>query len=316
MARGLLVLILCISGIVLAGAVPGVAQSGFEITVAGSVDTPDRNVSFEGSEYPVSDIAKSAPGGELSVHVATPDVDDLIYRVYLYNADRQIVDSKRGTKPTRFHFDLAGYRPGSYMLVVQHRGEFKAVHPVVVPGYETTIDAPSSVDAGSRLQATVRVRASAADGEPAGVAVALTNETTTIRVNATRQGRGEYTARVPTRSLAVGRYELYAVVQGEREVFGRAELLGLSDPIHVNVTPPTGTASPEPTTTTGRPTTTTEGDSSPTTQTTTSGVITPVGNPDSTTTPGQPGFGIPAVIGTLLAVVLYARSRIRSQDGD
>lgn len=309
--RRSLVIVLCLAVAVTAGALPGIAESDFHITVHGSVDTPDRTVSFEGTEYAVSAVAKAPPDDPLLVHVATPDVDGLVYRVYLYNADRQIVDSKRGTEPTRFQFDLTGLPPGSYMLAVQYQGGFEAIHPVVVTGYAVTVDAPATISGGSSFDVAVTVTPTQLSGRPDRVAVALTNESTTVRANATWQGEGVYTARVPTRSLAAGSYKLYAIAQGDREVFGRAELLGMSDTVPLAIkeaagnetTAATRTPAEQPT----PPAPATE--ASPPARPTTANVITPVGDRDTTTTSGQAGFG---AIGVLTAVlVLAARSRLR-----
>lgn len=142
--------------------------------------------------------------------------------------------------PGFFDFDASGLTPGSYSLVVQHDGVFKAIHPVVVSGYQLTVNAPS--EARDQFQVTVQVIPEAANGTPHDVRIAVVNKTAETSVLAAPIGGEKYRATVRTESLAPGQYRVYAVAQGEQTVFGRQELLGVSDTIDLTISRSTVTS--------------------------------------------------------------------------
>lgn len=66
----------------------------YDLTTAGSLDTPDRTVSVEGRSFAVTGVTPVDPGGTVTAVVTAPDA---AYRVFLYNVDREVVLARRGS---------------------------------------------------------------------------------------------------------------------------------------------------------------------------------------------------------------------------
>jgi hypothetical protein len=206
---------------------------GYEMTVSNTVDTPTRSVTLQEQNHEVSGVTTVDPGNSVSVSVTAPDET---YRVYLYNGDEQIIASKRGEGDGSFTFDLSGYEPGSYMLAVYHDGEYQTVHPVVVRGYDVSVDATDTVTEGEEVDVTVEVTETADAPSPDSVEVALADDEDATRVTATRESRTTYTASVPTSELGPGEYSLYAAVQIDEQAFDEQAIVGVSDSTRVSIT--------------------------------------------------------------------------------
>lgn len=233
--------LLCCTALFAGGIAAG--DSHYDLTVAGSVDTPDRVVSLEGNDYTVSAIGVVSPGEAIDVSVDAPA--DASYDLYLYNDDRRVSDriDEAGSSET---FD-GDYPAGSYMVAVYVDGSVETVHPVVVSSYDVTVDAPESAQPGEEVTFTVNVEN--IDGTPENldaVQVVVSNDGDDETLTATQNGDGEYTA--TTTLSETGEYLVYANVRGSETSQGQKELLGASASATVNVrdaTPtPTPTATP------------------------------------------------------------------------
>jgi hypothetical protein len=324
------------------------AQTQYDLTIPGSIDTPPREVTIEGQTHTVSAVARSAPGNDLGVTVTAPA--DASYQVLLYNGDRQIEDSKDGTGEQSVQFDLKGYEPGSYLVALYKDGDYKAVHPVVVRGYTVTVtDVPPRAETNSQFAVSVTAQKVENVEEPESVSVVLASGEHDVQVTATHTSGQTYEAALSLETFPPGDARVYAVVQGSDTAFtdDRKEVLGMSDTTTVSIYEPTTTttttppSSPTATTVGGSPTTTpstktpapntttttnpdptksmstTATSTSPTENTTTSttsatddDVITP--NQSTTTpsptTPGIPGF---TLVGTALALLCAGLLAVR-----
>jgi hypothetical protein len=156
--------------------------------------------------------------------------------VYVYNNEEQILAQQRGAGGDEtFTFDLSGYEPGSYAVVTYHDGDYTAIQPVVVSGYDVTMDAPGSVASDEQFTITADVTPTAVNGAPDAVRITLVTGGNTITVQATKNGNG-YTATVDASTLDETTYEVYALAQSDTEAFGRYEVLGFSDSRSLSVT--------------------------------------------------------------------------------
>lgn len=223
-----------------------VADAAFGVNISGSVDTPDREVTVEGDQYPVSAIGVVAPGEPIEASVTAPD--SASYDVYLYDEDRRAVEviSDAGTTVT---FD-GDYGAGSYVVAVWVDGNVRAVHPVVVKSYEVSVDAPDRAVVGSEVKFTVDVSNVAGTAEELDtVQVVVSKDGEDEALTATKSGDGAYT--VSTTLSESGDYLVYANVRGPDTANGRKELLGVSESTTVEVREPTqtptATATPTPT---------------------------------------------------------------------
>jgi hypothetical protein len=260
-------------------------SSDYEMTVSDSVDTPSRTVTLQERDHEVSGVTVVDSGESVSISVSAPDET---YRVYLYNGDEQIVAEKRGDGDGSFTFDLSGYEPGSYMLAVYQDGYYRTVHPVVVRGYDVTVDAPNSVTAGNEVDVSVDVTQTADAPSPDSVELALADDDETVRVTATRESATTYTASVPTSDLGTGDYALHAAVRIDEQAFDERAVVGVSQSTQVSIDAESTTTSDDSTgdgsSTGGTTTTETTAD----TPTETTAVTATTANTETTTATTQP----------------------------
>lgn len=254
-------------------------QAGYSLSTAQDVDVPDRTLSFQGNEYDISHIARTQQD-TLSVSTTAPSGADYVVR--LYDGDNRIIDIKNGQPTVEFETDSLA--PGSYSIVIAADGTFRAVHPLVIPAYDATVQAPTEdteVPVGDPVTVSVDVSQLESGESIEAVEVAVGNREADHRITLDTNGSGTYTGTLSTDGLPAGDYQLYAVVRGPDTVQGQQELLGLSDS-------QTLTLAPESTPTTRSPTVTST-TQSPTTTSTTGGGVAPGGTgggsqPTSTTT--------------------------------
>ncbi|WP_135534923.1 hypothetical protein [Halostella pelagica] len=208
------------------------APDRYEMTVSDAIETPVRTVTLQETDHEISSLTVVDPGESVSVSVSGPNET---YRVYLYNGDEQIVSERRGDGDGSFTFDLSGYDPGSYMLAVQQDGYYRTVHPVVVRGYEVTVDAAEEVTVGDDLTVTANVSRIADAPSPDSVEVTVVDDETTVRASATQTSEGTYTASVSTGDIGTGEYSLYAGVRSDDPAFGERAVVGISRSVDLSV---------------------------------------------------------------------------------
>jgi hypothetical protein len=330
---GVLVVVLAAGGV-------SAQSSTYEITdVSGSIDTPERTVTVEGDTYTVSSVSRVSQGDDLSVTVDAPSGER--YSVYLYTSERSIADTKSqtGSGTATLATDL---EPGSYVVATYNDGTIEDVQPVVISGYDVTVDVTSTATAGETIPVTAQVDRTAADRPPEQVLLTVWTDASTREVTATQTDGGAYEASIE--GLSAGEYEVYATAHGPEVINDRQELMGISDPSTLTVstadqttteasggdgggddgggdtdtpTTATPTVTPSPTeTVTTTPTATpspTVTDSptatdSPTLTTTSTAVITPGASTTTTTVP-DPGPRVLGVLVGLLGLFAFWRHR-------
>jgi hypothetical protein len=206
---------------------PVVADTEYEISVEGSVDTPTRTVELEGATYNVSAIGKAESGESIDVTVQAPDPDQ-DYDVYLYNSDRQIVEGESGEGNDTVTFDLTDLDAGTYVFAVQERGANQVIHPFIIKGFDTTIDAPTSATVGDDVTVEVTTDQLSDNATNDRVEVVIAGDAQLTRTTATGSD-DTYTATIDTGGLDPGSYRVYANVRGEEVVFDERVIFGVSD---------------------------------------------------------------------------------------
>jgi len=217
---------------------PAVATEHFQITSEDSKSVPERSVDFRGTTYQVDSFIVADTGEEINVSVTGPEES---YRVYVYNSDEQLVDSRAALGNDRIAFDLEGYEPGSYAVTVYQAEDYEAIVPLVVEGYDVSVDAPENITADEDMSVQVNVERNGTDESPAAVSAVISSGGDELIVDATGSD-GEYTATVEAGSLESGNYTVYGLVRGDQEVFGRNEVRGVSDSVSLSVRNATATA--------------------------------------------------------------------------
>lgn len=209
-----------------------VASSDFGISIENTVETPTQTVEFENDKYKIDSIAVYDAGETMPVDVTLPASDYDIFDLLLYNDNRNIERSQRTRDPTTSEsvdFDTSGVPPGTYSLNLEVDGSLNAVHPVVVPEYDLSIDVPDTAIVDEDIE--IEVSVTPAEDVPAGVEVILWTEDHTKRVDATADGEGTYTTTVALDDFETTDYNVYATALGDDTVegTGEKEILGIGD---------------------------------------------------------------------------------------
>lgn len=194
-------------------------QSSYDLAVEDSIETPERTVTIEGEEYTLDSVGAVEPGESLRVDVTVPSED--VYDVELRNADEQVVDRRRVEQSTSVSFDTGVLQldPGTYALAIVKDQEITAVQPVVVSGYQLSVDLPASVAPGESAVATVDVTYTALDSAPEGIEVVAFRGDEVIRVSADKTGDRQYEATLSfAEDAPTGQYNVYAVAKGDEQL--------------------------------------------------------------------------------------------------
>lgn len=238
------VLVLLVSmGAITSGVIGSSAASDFEISASGTIDVPDRTLTFEGEDYTISSIAVRDPGDPLSVSVDAPSGTS--YSIQLRNADNQIVDIKNPSGSGSATFQTSGLDPGPYVVAVSENGSIRTIYSAIIEAYDVTADIPTSAHQDSTITVTASLteRSSLAIER---VEVILANHEIRRTVVMSKSG-DEYSANVSLDGLSVGSYPIYVAVRGTKEAYDRKIPIGVSDDQTLDITQPPTTQPPTPT---------------------------------------------------------------------
>jgi hypothetical protein len=323
--------------------VPALASTEYDVDVDGSIDTADRDVTVDGDTFTVTAVGTVSHGEAIAATVDAPAESN--YDLYLYDSDRRVTDAVDMDGSGSAEFETDYLSPGSYVVAVYtSEGTIAAVQPVVVSGYDVSVDAPTSVTAGTAATVDVTLTETTDAPDPERVEVVVLRDGSVVtRVDATADGDG-FAASLPS-DLAAGEYRYYVGVRGPTEVNGRHELVALDDGERLRVeatddatgsdggsggddgsdasdggtavttTETTSPATTSPATTTAQTSTVTPGTTVETTatETTTDGVITPNGTVETTATETTTATEVPArgvqLLGLLLVALVLAFRR-------
>jgi PGF-CTERM protein len=229
---------LILGGLLLGGVLAVAPSAGQEtsLSIRGSQSIPTQALTIDGTEYTTDSLRTADPGSSITVEAGTGS--DEPYRIYIYNTDEQIVDQKRGTGSTTATFDLSGYEPGSYLVTISLDGDTKAIHPLLLRGYDVSTTAPNQADRGGRID--VEAEAEYLRGDRLDhVQFIVTNGEDRVRKNATSSN--PYSATISFDGLPAGEYHVYAAARGTQTAFGENVFLGLSESQQLTIREPTPT---------------------------------------------------------------------------
>lgn len=245
--RSVALVLSLVVALTLVSGVPGMAaSSSYDISLSPSVETPPRTVTFQNDNYDVSAIGRVDPGQSVTATVSAPSGDT--YRLYVYDSDKQIVDSHRRTGDATVQLSTAGYPAGTYVVTVYHDGAFQKVHPLVVSDYTVSIDTSATALQDSTIQ--VNISTSPINGNKAisQAKIVVGNANDDVRKTFSRSSYSDFETNVSLQGLGEGDYSTYAVVQGSDEFLGNKVMLGVSDSqslaIETPTPTPTATATP------------------------------------------------------------------------
>lgn len=202
------------------------AGSGYSISVEGGTDIYDRTLSYEGEKFVVSQIADVREGETLKVKAEGPS--GTLYRVNLYDSSRNDQDRKTaldGGSET-FEFPTDGYSAGTYLAAIYQDGDFKAIQPFIVSGYD--VELKKVVRDSGRLKVNFTISPLKGQESPYGSKVVLIGENSRKEVKGFHLGGERYTCSVSLTDLSPGDYQLFAGALGTDSFRGKQEVLGLS----------------------------------------------------------------------------------------
>lgn len=232
MVRPLRICLLVVLLVGVAGVSAGM-DSEYELSMDSAVDVQSQTITLEGTEYNFSEIGKTTADTQFEVSASVPAGTE--YSIYLYNNDEQIQDTERMDGSGTATFDASQLAPGTYLLAINGPdGDTRAVMPLVVTGYETTLSMPASAKPGENV--TIGVTTSRTDSNAediTSVAIVLSHDGEERTVTATRVADGEYEATVSFEDP--GEYHIYGAIRGETEIDGEKQLVGMSDRSTVTV---------------------------------------------------------------------------------
>ncbi|ELZ77958.1 cell surface glycoprotein [Haloferax larsenii JCM 13917] len=304
LVSGILVVALLCGGV----APSALGAADYSISTANDIDTPNRTVTIEGDEYEVSSVGQVEKNDTLTVNTEAPSGTE--YDIYIYNGDRDIVDTAAVEGDDSETFDTTYFgNPGSYVAALYVDGNIERIQPVVVSAYRVSADLPEQTTVGEDVTVDVSLSKVTEIPDPHSVEVVVSqNDSLVSRVDASETDSLSYEASLSS-DLEAGTYDVYAVVRNETTVEGKHELVGISNTQSLTVeesdsetsapggggsdsetsTPDTTTATQTPAETTQSPTNTTTSatTSSPsTTETTTTTAPTSTQTPQTTTDDG------------------------------
>lgn len=224
MQRSLALSILLVVGAVAAAStgVAGVAASSeYEISVVGAIDVPTETVESGGNTYEIDEIGAVEQGETITIDVTSPGS----YEVPLYDTDEQIE-----TIANDDEIETDGLEPGTYMLVLEpDEGSQEAIAPVVVQGYDLSLDYDTSVEAGSDVTFEATAEPLADLDQPDRVELAIWDGETATELTLERTDGTSYETTTSVTDLEPGTYDVYGAVLGDDTVRGYETVDAVAD---------------------------------------------------------------------------------------
>lgn len=295
--RGGTVLLVTSALLIAALALPAVAASSYDLAADPAIETPERTVSYLGTDFTLDSVTQTTVDESVLISATAPD--GASYFLQFRNPDNNFVESVSRTGSATYTIDSYGTgEAGTYAVALRQDGEFKAVHPVVIPGYTLSVSAPDTVDSGDALTISTDVTERSVDrhSDLDYLQVAIYNDDQIIRRTMDNVDSETYEYTLSTDELDGDSYRVSVVVRGDAEVRGQAEVLAVAEPQALTVSdtttetqtptetaaessddgdggggggagpvaPATETSTPQPTATTQAPTRTATATASPT----------------------------------------------------
>jgi hypothetical protein len=218
----LLVCCLCLTAL---GAVS--ASSGYELRADNAVDTPERNVTFEGTTLTIDHVGVFEHDGAITAAVSAPNDSHSVELRSATDPDT-IIAIKDEESDGTVSFDIADNQldPGSYVLLLYDTNYQRAV-PVVVSGYDLSTDLAEN-ETANELTISTTVTPTASSGQPHGVEAVVWNENARNRVTLSQQSGNEYQTTVSLSQFSGESYEVYLSAVGDETVYdGENEIVGV-----------------------------------------------------------------------------------------
>lgn len=215
--------LLLISSSLSAGATTDTAE--FDVTTDGAVDTPKQEFEFEGNQLTVSSFAEVSPDENIIVNVTSPENKGI--NVQLRDSENDIIATKfPGSGYSTVSFNTTelktelertqGRVAGTYTVVLESDSSIEAVLPVVISGYNLTVQHVSSTEINSQANISVELSFTELEANPKSVEVTAFTDDQVITTSAQRQNN-TYEATLSFDNVGLGEYNVYAAALGDNE---------------------------------------------------------------------------------------------------
>ena len=228
--RYLLLCLLAATLLLASGAIAGSADSHVTLTIDDSTPVPAETIEFEGDSYEIDATTVRDPGDTFTAEVTLPDEEFTKVDFLLYNSDQQIAASKGINRPGTTEtatFETDSYAPGTYMLNVELEGATEQMQPVVIEGYDVTVDHPAAPSRDEEVDITAEVTPTELSSAPAGVEVVIWNGSDSQTFEMSQSDDETYTTSIALDQFAAGEYTINVAAQGDETFRGQQEVLAL-----------------------------------------------------------------------------------------
>jgi hypothetical protein len=226
--------------IILAGGIIGVSaelSAEYSADITDSMDIPAQTVDTEWGEATITEVGKEESEESLEVSTDAPENESYAIRIVdsqERNLESEFVDDG-GDVETSFPLDR--YEPGTYVIALtQNSGDTAVeVEPFVVKGY-TLDQSVSDLTKGDTITVEIELtKINDHTSDPQAVNVTLLGDGAVRSIEATSTGEDSYQAQFNTDELSTGSYDIYTGVETNDDIYGYAELIGLSDSASVTI---------------------------------------------------------------------------------
>ncbi|MHC3439734.1 hypothetical protein ACYJ1Y_16990 [Natrialbaceae archaeon A-gly3] len=204
----------------------------YGLEIDGAVSTPEQTEEIRGEEYTFDGTGAIESGDP--IHLSVSSSED--YRLYLYNSNEQSEYTPPVFSPEQdqitvgddgdISFDTENLEPGTYMFSLE-TDERKAVYPVVVEGYDLSLDYPEEATVGEEVTVGASVSPGELSAEPDEVRVAIWDGEDVKQVTLEHTGSFEYEASIDLTGFDETEYEVYGAILGDDEVEGHSTSLAI-----------------------------------------------------------------------------------------
>lgn len=213
--RVLLVLLLLLSMVFTAGVIA--ANETYELNVDGEIGTPEQEETISGDEVVIDSVAVFSAGEDIVAEASGGDGWDVQLRDnsgdIIQSVDEEETDNGKLSIPTD------SLDPGTYVLLLRGDDEFHQALPVVVSGYDISVDNPEDATVGEDIPVTVEVEQTTLDEPPESVEVTAHRPGTedAIIETATHVEDDTYEATLSFEDAEPDEYNVYAAATDDDE---------------------------------------------------------------------------------------------------
>ena len=209
--------------------IPYALASSATITLDSVIDTPDRTIIHEGTNYEITDVGIYRIDRNINVGVNVSGIQS--FQISLINKDKnfiwsQIIYHTEGYETLIVPANTAKIT-GTYAIAILYQGQILAVKPVVMSVYDLSVSSTSRIEPGETLHVVVDI---SRDGVPVNlngtVKVVLSQGSTSFEGVATPIGTGKYEASIKIPVIASGTFSLYCAVTTDRIILGYPGIIG------------------------------------------------------------------------------------------